>query len=527
MIEHEDEVTEPPATPGGAGGGTGAGALWQPPLAGTPRTGDVPVGAAVPGTTRPQPATGTPEGVDASDGEPGATEAPEERTLVPAHWRADGPAASGTDPSWVPTGDPGGVAPGPIGMAGVVPPERWGSREASQAAGPRKPGGGLWRVAVVALVAALIGAGAGGGIVAAVSAGNGSTDITQISTGPALLNGTVSIQSVLSRVLPAVVSIDAKSTQAPTVTPFGYTQPGSVQEDQGTGMIITSSGEVVTNNHVIAGATTITVTLYGQTKALPATLIDTDPTDDVALLKITGASGLPTVHYGNSDQIQVGDSVIAIGNALGLSQGTPTVTQGIISAKGRTVQAGDAATGTTETLTSMLQTDAAINPGNSGGPLVDSKGQVVGMNTAVAASATGGGQAQNIGFAIPSNKITQLLPDLRNRSIGSGSGQQPGYMGVSLVTVTPSIQQADGLTPSSGALVVDVVSGSPAASAGIQQGDVIVSLNGKTIVSADQLATAIEADHAGDSVTLGIYRGSSKQTIKVILGARPGQGITG
>ena len=145
----------------------------------------------------------------------------------------------------------------------------------------------------------------------------------------------------------------------------------------------------------------------------------------------------------------------------------------------------------------------------------------------VAASATGGGQAQNIGFAIPSNKITQLLPDLRNRSIGSGSGQQPGYMGVSLVTVTPSIQQADGLTPSSGALVVDVVSGSPAASAGIQQGDVIVSLNGKSIVSADQLATAIEADHAGDAVTLGIYRGSSKQTIKVILGARPGQGITG
>ena len=181
-------------------------------------------------------------------------------------------------------------------------------------------------------------------------------------------------------------------------------------------MIITSDGEVVTNNHVIAGATTITVTLYGSLKALPATLIDTDPANDVALLQIEDQSNLPTVAYGDSDNIQVGDAVVAIGNALGLSAGTPTVTQGIISAKGRTVQAGDSSGTSTETLTNMIQTDAAINPGNSGGPLVDSSGMVIGMNTAVASSTDGTSQAQDIGFAIPANKITQLLPELRNRS---------------------------------------------------------------------------------------------------------------
>ncbi len=530
MSEHEDESSQ--VTPPAVGGS----ALWQPPVSAAP-AGDTASAAGAPWGPPADTVAGEPAGTVAGDpadtvaGDPADTVAgdPAGSGLVPPHWRSGAAVPPGAGPSWAAPGGTGEVPPAaPVGMAGVVPPDRWDAGEpAPGRAGNPGRGGGLWRVAIVALAASLVGAGVGGGIVAAVGSNSASTHITEISSGPALLNGTVSIQSVLSRVLPAVVSIDAKSAQAPTVSPFGFAQPGAVQEDQGTGMIITSDGEVVTNNHVIAGATTITVTLYGQTKALPATLIDTDPTDDVALLKIANVSGLPVVHYGNSDHIQVGDSVIAIGNALGLSQGTPTVTQGIISAKGRTVQAGDATTGATETLTNMLQTDAAINPGNSGGPLVDSSGQVVGMNTAVAASATGGGQAQNIGFAIPSNKIQQLLPDLRNRSIGSGSSKAPGYLGVSLVTVTPSIQQANGLTPSSGALVVQVVPGSPAAGAGIQQGDVIVALNGSSVASADQLATAVEADHAGDSVSLGIYRGSSRLTIKVTLGANPNQQVTG
>jgi S1-C subfamily serine protease len=317
------------------------------------------------------------------------------------------------------------------------------------------------------------------------------------------------------------VAIDAKS--APTST-GGFDLPGAQaqgQEDQGSGMIITSTGEVVTNNHVIAGATVITVTLYGQTKALPATLVDTDPNNDVALLQITGGANLPTVSYADSDNVQVGDGVVAIGNALGLSLSTPTVTQGIISAKGRTVTAGDSASAATETLTDMFQTDAAINPGNSGGPLVDSSGKVIGMNTAVAADTSGTSEAQDIGFAIPANKIQNLLPGLRNHSIGSASNSGTGFLGVSLETVTPQLRSAYGFVPTKGAVVTQVESGSPADSAGIQNGDVIVSLDGKTVSSADQLAVAIQGDKPGQSVKIGLYRGQHQLTVTATLTANP------
>ena len=266
-----------------------------------------------------------------------------------------------------------------------------------------------------------------------------------------------------------MVSIDAKSPEPASEMTFGSGSPGT-QEDEGTGMIITSDGEVVTNNHVISGATSITVTLYGSLKPLPATLIDTDPANDVALLQIEGRSNLPTVSYGDSDDIQVGDAVVAIGNALGLSAGTPTVTQGIISAKGRTVQASDDSGTSTETLINMIQTDAAINPGNSGGPLVDSSGKVIGMNTAVASSADGTAQAQDIGFAIPANKIAQLLPGLRSRSIGDDSRSGSGYLGVEIETLTSQVRSAYNFTPTRGAVVLQVVSGSPAVSAGHRAG---------------------------------------------------------
>ena len=182
-------------------------------------------------------------------------------------------------------------------------------------------------------------------------------------------------------------------------------------------MIITSSGEVITNNHVIDGAKSISVTLDGSTKAYTATVIGTDPTDDVALLQIEGVSGLPTVTFGNSSTIAVGDSVVAIGNALALGS-SPTVTTGIISAENRTITAADNS-GNTETLRDLFQTDAAINPGNSGGPLVDSAGDVIGMNTAGAGS--NGTSSQNIGFSIPSNEIVSLLPSLQHGGTGSST----------------------------------------------------------------------------------------------------------
>ena len=416
----------------------------------------------------------------------------------------------------------GPPVPGPYG----VPPTGQAAAAAEGESAPaeaaaRRPSG-TWRSAVVALVAALIGAGVGGGIVAAtVGNGNTTTTVKEISAGPALLNGTVDIETVIAKVLPAVVAIDAKS--APTGN-GAFDLPGSQaqqQDSQGSGMIISSTGEVVTNNHVIAGATNITVTLYGQTKARAATLVDADPTNDVALLQITGGANLPAVNYADSDNVQVGDGVVAIGNALGLSLGTPTVTQGIISAKGRTVTAGDAGSSSTETLSDLFQTDAAINPGNSGGPLVDSSGKVIAMNTAVAANSSGTSQAQNIGFAIPANKIRQLLPGLRNHSIGSGSKAGTGYLGVSLETVTPQLRSQYGFVPNQGAAVMQVTSGSPADTAGIQNGDVIVRLDGKAVTSADQLQVAIQADKPGQRVQIGLYRGQKQLTVTATLGSNP------
>jgi putative serine protease PepD len=373
-----------------------------------------------------------------------------------------------------------------------------------------------WLWGSVVLVAALLGAVIGGEIVAA-SGHDAGTTVKMISSGPALLNGTTNIESVIDKVLPAVVSIDARSPEPASDAIFG--SGSGQQEDQGTGMIVTPDGEVVTNNHVISGATTITVTLYGSLKALPATLIDSDPANDVALLQIEGQSDLPTVSYGDSDDVQVGDAVVAIGNALGLSAGTPTVTQGIISAKGRTVEASDASGTGTETLINMMQTDAAINPGNSGGPLVDSSGSVIGMNTAVASSADGTAQAQDIGFAIPSDKITQLLPGLRSGTIGDDSHSGSGYLGVEIETLTSQVRSAYDFVPTRGAVVLQVVSGSPALGAGIAQGDVIVSLDGKAITSADQLGADIQAYKPGQTVEVGLYRGRVRRTITATLGS--------
>jgi putative serine protease PepD len=284
-------------------------------------------------------------------------------------------------------------------------------------------------------------------------------------------------------------------------------------------MIISTDGEIITNNHVIAGATTITVTLYGQTKALPTTLVGADPSSDVALLKIDAPpTNLQAITFGNSRQLQVGDAVIAVGNALGLSAGTPTVTSGIVSATGRTVQAGDSSGTTTETLTNIIQTDAAINSGNSGGALVDSAGQVIGLNTAVASSSEGNAPAQNIGFAIPATTIQGLLAQLRQ---GGTTKASKAYLGVEVEDETSQLQQAYGFVPTSGAVVVSVESGSPAARAGIEQGDVIVSFNGKAVTTAQSLTTDVQASNVGSTASITLWRLKDKKTFSVTLGQAP------
>ena len=178
-------------------------------------------------------------------------------------------------------------------------------------------------------------------------------------------------------------------------------------------MILTPDGEILTNDHVIANATQIRVTLHGQKTTYPATLLGTDPSYDVALLQVHGPTTLRAVSFGDSSTIQVGEDVLAIGNALALSQSTPSVTEGIISAEGRSIKAGGDNCAGTESLSGLLQTQAPINPGNSGGPLVNSAGQVIGMNTAAATRTSGDAPTQNIGFAIPIANIRSLIPGLR------------------------------------------------------------------------------------------------------------------
>jgi S1-C subfamily serine protease len=261
-------------------------------------------------------------------------------------------------------------------------------------------------VTFTAVLAAVV-----GGLVGYTAASHAQqTIVEKFSPNSAAFAKPTDIQTVLAKVEPAVVSIDTQGTAR------GH---GAV-EGAGTGMILTSDGEVLTNNHVVAGASSVTVTLFGQTNPLPARVIGTDPAQDLALIQIEDKQGLPTVQLGDSGRALVGDSVLAIGNALALSGGL-TVTEGIVSSKNRSLTAVSDLTGRSENLTGLIQTDAAINSGNSGGPLVNSSGQVIGMNTAVAESTQGNAPAQNIGFAIAIDTIKPLLAFLRSGgSAGSG-----------------------------------------------------------------------------------------------------------
>ncbi|MBV8981170.1 MAG: trypsin-like peptidase domain-containing protein [Acidimicrobiia bacterium] len=349
-----------------------------------------------------------------------------------------------------------------------------------------------------ALIGALVGALVAGGLVAAF--GSRPTTRTVAGFGPnssKLVTGDV--QSVLSKVEPGVVNV---RTQGFSQNEFFQPTP---EAGAGTGMVITSDGDVLTNAHVVAGATNIKVTLTTDNKTYDATLLGSDPTADVAVIKMQGVSNLKTVTLGRSSSLRVGDDVVAIGNALALPGG-PTVTHGIVSALDRTIDAQD------ERLEHVIQTDAAINPGNSGGPLANAAGEVIGMNTAVA------GQAQNIGFAIAIDTVKPIADQLK---AGKGTVKAAAFLGVTTVTVTSDIQQRLGLSASSGALVQDVTSGSGADNAGLQSGDVIQKFGGDTVSSADDLSAAVRKHQPGDKVDVTYQRGNQKLTASVTLGSRP------
>ena len=315
------------------------------------------------------------------------------------------------------------------------------------------------------------------------------------------------IIDVAKKTSPSVVSITSQSTG---VNFFGYS---TAQVGAGTGMVVTSDGLILTNNHVVADGTSFSVFTSNGHEYKDAKIVARDINRDIAFLRIN-ASGLKPIVLGDSSQVVVGQEVVAIGNALGQYQNT--VTHGIISGLGRPVVAGDQGGGNSESLQDLLQTDAAINPGNSGGPLVDLDGQVIGMNTAIA------GSAQNIGFAIPASEIKPEIDSVK----AQGKIVQP-YLGVHYVSITPEFASANNLSVNDGAYVsgsgqdAAVISGSPADKAGLKDGDIITKVAGTSLDANHSLTSLIGQHKVGETVALTVLRDGKTQTINVTLAEAP------
>ncbi len=278
------------------------------------------------------------------------------------------------------------------------------------------------------------------------------------------------------------------------------------QRSLGSGFIISNDGFIVTNHHVVREADQIKVTfqLDGRESTFDAEIIGSDPETDLALLKIEADVNLPTLEFGDSEKLRVGDWVVAIGNPFGLNH---TVTAGIISAKGRIIGAGP--------YDNFIQTDASINPGNSGGPLLNLQGQVIGINTAIVAA------GQGIGFAIPSSMAQDIIQQLRTDQRVSR-----GWLGVTIQNIDENTAKALGLDEPKGALVADVTRGDPADMAGIRAGDVIIAINDKTVESPNDLTRRIGQITPGTKTRITIWRNNQEKNFSVTLGERDMERLT-
>ncbi len=378
----------------------------------------------------------------------------------------------------------------------VVPPPVVPPVDRSGSSGGR----GGWRSALIGgVVGAVVASLVAGGIVAATDDDGGSTTRVVTTSGPSrTLDGEeLDVAGVLEKVNPAVVSIHTTVTQE-NFGPFGGSQSG---ESSGSGVIIESSGVVLTNAHVVDGATAIEVDLADGTTA-EATVIGSLGDEDVALLQLDGVNDLPVAELGDSDSLQVGDDVVAIGNALNLGA-TPTVTTGIVSALQREISVEGVQ------FTGLIQTSAPINQGNSGGPLVDAVGKVVGINSALASD------SQNVGFALAINDVKTSIDAIQSGETDSTTGSDgSGSQATNRAVLGVSVRDGD-----TGALVASVTADGPAASAGIEAGDEITEVDGETIQSADDLVAALADLEPGDEVSVTYLRDGSSATVSVELGA--------
>jgi serine protease Do len=273
------------------------------------------------------------------------------------------------------------------------------------------------------------------------------------------------------------------------------------EQSLGSGVIVSADGYIITNNHVIEQAQEIRITLFDK-RSFKARIIGSDPKTDIAVVKVD-AKDLPTVQWGDSDKLQVGEFVLAIGNPFGLSH---TVTMGIISAVGR------ANVGIAD-YEDFIQTDAAINPGNSGGPLVNIRGELIGINTAIF-SRSGG--YQGIGFAVPSNMVRLVMGQLEQKGKVTR-----GWLGVTIQELTPELSQKFGLKQSKGALVGDISKGSPAEKAGIRRGDIITEYDGKKVKDVGNLRNMVAQSKVGTEVPVTLLRGDKEYSVKVLIEELP------
>ena len=308
-----------------------------------------------------------------------------------------------------------------------------------------------------------------------------------------------SIEGVANKVSQSVVSIVSKSQKGTK-----YFSSGFGSASAGTGIIVSENGYILTNKHVVEGSSDISVVTNDGNSYDNVEIITTDPLSDIAILKISNAKGLKAAELGDSKVLNIGQQVIAIGNALGEYDGT--VTSGIISGVGRTVNASSDDGTTKETLTDMIQTDVAINSGNSGGPLVNAQGQVVGVNTAVAS------EAQGIGFAIPISSVKGIL-----KSIAEGKTPNRAYLGANYISVNPQVQKAYNLNVSKGALIKNrngkaIISGSPAQKAGLKDGDIITKIDDIEISKNISLGSLIGEKSVGDKVKITYIRDGKEST---------------
>ncbi len=350
---------------------------------------------------------------------------------------------------------------------------------------PPSRGGGRWLAAIgggtvsAALVAAvLLGTGLAGG---------DETPATATApTTPAVVNGAEDskgdlVRSVYAAASPSVVSV-------------------RTGEGSGTGFLVDSDGTIVTNAHVVGDNSQVQVRFEDDGELHDARVLGVDASTDLAALKVDpgAASGVRPLALADSDDVVVGDSAVAIGYPLGLDR---TATAGIVSGLGREIQAPNGFS-----IDKVIQTDAPINPGNSGGPLLNSKGQVIGVNSQIA-TAGGGNGSVGIGFAVPANTVENVLPQLEK-----GAAPEHAYLG---------LQTTD--APNGGAQIAEATAGGPAERAGLRAGDVVVEVDGEEVQSPDDVASAINDDKPGDKVDVKVQRGGSEQTISVTLGQRPDQ----